>query len=133
MPLYHTNPPGFISLTEVVAQLRMSKPTFYRLGLADPDFVDSWQTGQNTPRLYRAADVALLRAWLRLLKGFIALGLPQGSEPINSSRWRYYVEVGGYDQPCPRCGSAGVADRRNGRQRVWCQVCGITEDGSDQT
>lgn len=120
---YQGSPPGYVSLTNVVRRLHMSRQNFHQSGLATA--IDRWRIGRVT--LYSERDVDLLANWLTVRQGLIALGYLHNKAPLNPDENTYYLAVheGYWDAQCPQCEGYAIAHPLEGP--VWCPSCGLAE------
>lgn len=123
-----STPPGFT--TDPWASLGMSRQNFYQTGLISlwqDGPLSAYQTRPNTPILYATEEVGIVRYWLLVRQGLIALGLLPATAPIKPERdILAWFEEDEYGADCPQCGGSAVEDLDTGR--VWCPACGIIKE-----
>ena len=115
--------PGFLTPTQAMQRLGMSRQLFYQSKLADA--LDKYTAGRNVV-LYKEADVDDLAHWLRVRKGLMALGVLNQRYPLAPTEEEYRAALAGqWDAACPVCGGEAVLDPDTGR--IWCPEHGVVE------
>jgi hypothetical protein len=128
-----TSLPGYYTQAELLAALGMSRQNFNQSGLNE--VIPAVLLGSepkpgkrdNRHKLYDADTVREWLYWLRVRRGWIALGVLPGDAPLlpEGGRIPEGVETGEYSEPCPICGGDAVAPKRYADDRVWCAEHGV--------
>ena len=115
--------PGFLTPTQAMQRLGMSRQLFYQSKLADA--LDKYTAGRNVV-LYKEKDVDDLAHWLRVRKGLVVLGVLNQRYPLVPTNDEYEAALAGkWDAACPVCGGKAVRDPDTGR--IWCPEHGVVE------
>ena len=120
--------PGFLTPTQAMQRLGMSRQLFYQSRLAD--VIDKYTVGRNVV-LYKEEDVENMAHWLRARQGLMALGVLSQRYPLAPTEDEYEAALAGrWDATCPVCGGEAVKDPDTGR--IWCPDHGVVEPEDEE-